>query len=517
MATKGARVHIYGDWDGSAVKKATKDLTAFEKQTRGFSSGITKSFAGIGASIGGALAFGAIAAQLRDMAMAAAEDQQSVVALSRALANVGLGAATQEAEAFVEQLMLATGVADTDLRKALQTLTTATGDFAQSQQLLRVAMDVSAATGRDLTSVSLALAKASQGNISALTRLGVPLDANIVKSKDFDAAIASISDRFDGQAAAAADTYAGKMRILAATVDEVRESIGYGLLQSGDEVIRVWGGTGGVTETLSNWADNFALGLAGLAAGYGDFIDELTLGVINLQDKLGILGDEEADLMRGVIESEKAQRAQRLEMMATGQAAAAAGADISGYSEDIAGTTRQAAKATTALQRLQAQMDKMQRNRSIASQRIGLAEMRQEGPGKGASRRDVRKFGLDYAGQAESLASDIAERGGFSEQSKRRARRVLVNARDYLGSLGLGGNFTDAGGAFLATPGELRSGTRQQRVVAEQTGARSTTINYNFGGDIVVQRTEQAIEEAKRLARLAAAGRGPVAPVRAVG
>ncbi len=512
----GARVHIYGDWDGSGVKKATRDLTKFEKHTKGFASSFTKSFAGIGAALGGALAIGTVTQQMQQMAQAAAEDQQSVVALSKALQNVGLGAAADEAEAFVEQLMLATGISDTDLRSSLQTLTTATGDFAQSQRLVQVAMDASAATGRDLASVSLAIAKASQGNVGALTRMGIPLDANIVKAKDFTAALEVMESRFRGQAAAAADTYSGKMQRLSTAVGEVQEVIGYELLETLDEFSRLLGGTDGVVSLTAEAGDNIANAIRPvreLADGFADlndYINKVTGGLDFLgswrptgifaiagawMDLGGALND--ADEAQGAFAGHLGDIKQRGLDLA--RSAGILGRDYELLADDTDKVTTSTAKATTALQRLQGQMDRMRANRSIAGQRLNLAQQRSEGPGKDGN---LREFGLDYAEQASSLAADIFERGG--KGSKRRARRVLANAREYLGSLGLGSNFTDADGAFLGTPDELRRGTRQQRVVAEQTGQRATTVNYNFG-DIKVESgaaAKQAAKEARRLAAL---------------
>ena len=54
---------------------------------------------------------------------------------------------------------------------ALATLARATGDVAKSQQAMGIALDVSAATGKDLGSVTNALAKGYAGNTTSLGRL----------------------------------------------------------------------------------------------------------------------------------------------------------------------------------------------------------------------------------------------------------------------------------------------------------------------------------------------------------
>jgi len=54
-----------------------------------------------------------------------------------------------------------------------QTLAIATKDASESQKLLNVALDISAATGKDLQSVTGASSKAYLGNNTALSKLGV--------------------------------------------------------------------------------------------------------------------------------------------------------------------------------------------------------------------------------------------------------------------------------------------------------------------------------------------------------
>jgi hypothetical protein len=275
MAAKGVPVHIYGDWDGSAVKRAQNDLSTFQRQATGFSGAIGKSFLGMGAAIGGAFAIGSIISSvtnyLQDAAQAAIADEKSMVALSTAMKNVGESFNNASAEDFISQMALSKGVADDQLRPALQRLITATGDTAKAQALLGTALDVSAATGKDLVAVSQAIGRASLGQVSALTRLGVPLDANIVKTKDFDAAIASLNKNFGGQASAAASTYGGQIARLQVAAGEAQETIGYALLDAVQNVTDAFGGTGGFAETLLQ-AGEYA---ANLVAGLGQAVKTL--------------------------------------------------------------------------------------------------------------------------------------------------------------------------------------------------------------------------------------------------
>ena len=73
----------------------------------------------------------------------------------------------------------------------------------------QAALDLSAATGQDLNSAFLLLARAAAGETSMLSRYGITLDESIPKSEKFAAAVEKINEQFGGQAAAQAQTFSG--------------------------------------------------------------------------------------------------------------------------------------------------------------------------------------------------------------------------------------------------------------------------------------------------------------------
>jgi hypothetical protein len=183
-------------------------------------------------AIAGTAAFGAVTAAAGFAIKAAAEDAESQARLAQALKNTfgESEALVAETEKLITQFSKSAAVADDQLRPAFGTLVTATGDFAQSQKLLSLALDISAGTGRDLESVTIALARASQGTFTQLTRLGVPLDAGAVKAKNFAAVTKQLGEAFEGQAEAKADSAAGRFRAFGIAVDELKEQFGTLLL-----------------------------------------------------------------------------------------------------------------------------------------------------------------------------------------------------------------------------------------------------------------------------------------------
>jgi len=183
-------------------------------------------------AIAGAAAFGAVAAFTTKAVQAAMEDERSQALLAKQLQTT-FGASDQliqSTERLIAAQQLLTGESDTNLRVALGGLTRATGDYSKATGLLTLAQDISAATGADLTAVSISLGKASLGNFTALKKLGVPIDENVVKSKDFQKVLESLNATFGGAAATAADTFGGRLKIIRGQFGEIVETIGAALL-----------------------------------------------------------------------------------------------------------------------------------------------------------------------------------------------------------------------------------------------------------------------------------------------
>jgi hypothetical protein len=163
---------------------------------------------------------------------AAIEDEAAQKRLALALQNVT--AATDAQIASVEEQILktslATGVADDKLRPALQRLAVATGSVEKSQELLTLALDVSAATGKDVETVSNALGKAYEGNTASLARLGIGLSSAEIKTLGLEGTVKQLADTFGGAAATQANTFEGQIERLKVAFDETKESVGAALL-----------------------------------------------------------------------------------------------------------------------------------------------------------------------------------------------------------------------------------------------------------------------------------------------
>ena len=250
-------ITVYND---KGSKQAVKDLKKLEKDFINAGKKIGKAF-GVAT-----LAVGAFAVKVGvDAVKGAIEDQKSQALLANALRNTT--GATDEAikavEDYISAQQMLVAVSDTELRQSLITLTTATGDLTQAQALQNVALDTAAGTTKDLQTVSLAIAKAYNGNIGALTKLGVSIDKTIVKNKDFKGAVDALTKAYGGAAITAADTLEGRLRQLQIAYGEILETLGYALLP----VIREFAEyiVANVLPAIQSWVDlnkdNLASGL----------------------------------------------------------------------------------------------------------------------------------------------------------------------------------------------------------------------------------------------------------------
>ena len=243
------------------TKQFIDGLDKAYKETRSFSDKLG------GALKAGALAFAAVGAAAGAMAIkigidavkAAIEDEKAMKSLAQTLKNTTKATDAQIAatEDFIDKTARATGVADDQLRPSLDRLVRSTQDITKAQKLQTLALDISAGTGKDLATVTEALGKAYDGNLGALKRIGVPLDENIIKSKDFDKAVIALSETFAGQADVAANTFAGRMARIKIALDEAKESLGQALLPILEKFARF------ATDTLAPALQGLVDGLIG--------------------------------------------------------------------------------------------------------------------------------------------------------------------------------------------------------------------------------------------------------------
>ena len=250
-------------YDDKGAKKADLSL-----------KGLMKTQLGMGVSAA------AVAQQIGKAVKAFAEDEAQQKQLSLAVRNSTGASEAQVAaiEETISKMQFQKAVSDGELRPALGTLVRATGDVTKAQSLMNLALDISAGTGKDLQAVSIALAKAQGGNVTALTRLGVSLDANAVKTKDFDAITRELGYTFQGAADAAANSAEGGFKKLNIAVDELYETVGGKLAPVlGDYA------------TAASKIAEATIGAEGKTAGWSNRIFQLVTRILPATQQIGFL------------------------------------------------------------------------------------------------------------------------------------------------------------------------------------------------------------------------------------
>jgi hypothetical protein len=208
------------------------------------------------------------------------EDDKAATALGQTLKNLNLAYGSQigTVNGFISRLEMQTGVLDDELRPAMDRLLRATGDVTKSQELLTLALDISAGTGKSVTQVSQSLQKAYLGQKQALGRLGVGLTKAELETSSFEEVQERLSVLFAGQASAAADTYAGSLAKLTIAGNNAKETIGKGLV---DALKTASGSTS--TDQLVEKINNASEAMADFIREGGKFI-EITKQIFDLDN-----------------------------------------------------------------------------------------------------------------------------------------------------------------------------------------------------------------------------------------
>jgi hypothetical protein len=251
-------IPIISEFDGKGIEKAVKQFKQLETTSEKAQFAIKK------AAVPAAAALAGLAAALGKATSAAMEDQKEQAALALTLQNV-TGATKQqikEVEDQISAMSRASGIADTDYRKSLEALTRGTKDVRVAMKDMNLVMDISTALQMDSTTVAEALAKAYQGNFKALRTLSPEMATMIKEGASLEQVMDVLGDTFGGSTAAAAETAAGKMKILKNSIGETSESIGAALLPIVSAVLPI-------LNKFAAWAQDNPKAFLAIAAAIG--------------------------------------------------------------------------------------------------------------------------------------------------------------------------------------------------------------------------------------------------------
>jgi fluoride ion exporter CrcB/FEX len=256
-------------------------------------SGLEEGFKKLGKALGIGLGTAEIVKFGKESLAAFTADEKAAAILAQTLKNVGQGFADARIEKFITNTSLATGILKNDLRDAFDSLVRQTHNAATAQDLLNTAINVSAGSGKDLSTVAASLAKAYGGQTQAIARLNVGLTKADLTGKSFAQIQAKLNALFAGQAGVAADTYAGKIKRLGASFEEAKVIIGKGMVDAFTTL-----STNSSFDSFVTKMQDTATNIADIVRGLGDVGKALSnlpgLGILgklaSMSFKNGILG-----------------------------------------------------------------------------------------------------------------------------------------------------------------------------------------------------------------------------------
>jgi len=236
MASRTLTLSLAADIDNlqKGLKKADDEIQTFGDKVGAFGKRAAAAFAVAAAA---AVAYGTKLAV--DGVKSAIEDEQAQLRLAAALKSA-TGATDDQIKAtedYILKTSLATGVADDQLRPAMQRLAVSTKSTEEAQKLLNLALDISKGRGIELETVANALGRAQDGNTTALGRLGLGLSKSELATLSFTEVQQKLSDLYGGAAATNAETFQGKIDRLKVGFDEAKESLGVALLPQVEKFI----------------------------------------------------------------------------------------------------------------------------------------------------------------------------------------------------------------------------------------------------------------------------------------
>ena len=226
-------IPIISEFSDVGVKRAIAEFKQLEGAGAKTAFALKKAFVPALAVLGG------LAGGLGLATKAASEDQKAQDLLGQQLRTSA--GATDEAiagnELFISSMSRTFAVADDQLRPAMSNLARSTGSVEAAQGLMTTALDISAATGVDLETVTMALGKAYNGSTAALTKLDPSLKGVIDSESSMTEITEALATSFGGAATVAAESFEGRMTGMKIAMDETKESIGAALLPALEKLL----------------------------------------------------------------------------------------------------------------------------------------------------------------------------------------------------------------------------------------------------------------------------------------
>jgi hypothetical protein len=220
-ANTSLAIRIAAIFDNKGIKDADKGVKGLQSSVKKLAGA-----AGIGLGAAAIVKFG------KQAAKAFLEDQREATRLAQVVKNLGIAFEAPAIEDYIDKLSRMSGVTDSQLRPAMQTLLQITGSVSESQKILSQSLDVSAATGIDVATVASDIGRAYTGQTRGLRKYNLGLTQTELTSASYLEIQKLLNKTFGGSNAAQLETYAGQMSLLSVAAGEASETIGKSLIDA---------------------------------------------------------------------------------------------------------------------------------------------------------------------------------------------------------------------------------------------------------------------------------------------
>lgn len=190
---------------------------------------------GIAVAAASAAALAALTLGLKKSIEEAVKQENAINSLNRALAASGqfTEQASKNFQNFASTLSDNTAVGgDVILQNAALIQSLARLDRDGLQRATKAALDLSAALGIGFEQASSIVAKAANGNVTALQRYGIVVEKGATDAITFSNALVRLEQSFGGAAEGKLNTFQGQLTRLGDIFDSVFESIGLGIIKA---------------------------------------------------------------------------------------------------------------------------------------------------------------------------------------------------------------------------------------------------------------------------------------------
>jgi len=240
-----ARIPLVTEFEAKGLDRAIKEFKKLEGAGAKAGYALKQAFLPATAALAGLTAAAGLSVK------AAIEDTAQQAELARTLKATTEATEAQVAavETYIAETEKAAAVSDSELRPAFANLVRATGDVTEAQDLMTLALDVAAATGKDLETVTEALQEGFQGEVGPLKELDKSLTDMIASGASADEVMAQLAATFGGAAQDSTETLEGRFKLMKIELDNAKEAIGKALLPVLEQLLPI-------LESMANFIGN---------------------------------------------------------------------------------------------------------------------------------------------------------------------------------------------------------------------------------------------------------------------